>query len=108
MFRLENSSAQSAKFRRNRGLHLRIVFRKGSAQTQPILPQRSAGKVLPLPGLIDYTTWQKATDVREDGDPIYPARWLAWTIFAEIWLVIVTVLLLVMIAVYRLFSVIFN
>jgi hypothetical protein len=51
--------------------HLRRVSQKASTKIQPILPQRSTGKVVPLPGLIDYTDWQSANGVRpEAGDRI--------------------------------------
>ena len=64
---------------------LRLVFRKASTQTQPTSLQRSAGRVVPLPGLIDYTDWQNANDVREDTDRISPgshfdcSRCLLWS-----------------------------
>jgi hypothetical protein len=108
MFRLEDPSAQTAKSRKIRDHGLRLVFQKASTQTQPILLQRSAGNVVPLSGLFDYTDWQNATDGREDMDRISGARWLAWTLIVEIWLFIVLVLLLVMSVGYRLFSAIFN
>jgi hypothetical protein len=57
---------------------LRLVFQKTHTQTRPILPQRSAGKVTPMPGLIDYTDWQNANGFRpEDRDRVSPGRHFA-------------------------------
>jgi hypothetical protein len=78
---------------------LGLVFQKAPTQTQRILPQQSAGKVVRMPGLIGYKDWQNANGVRpEDGDGIAHgshfgcARCLVWAIIFEMGLL--TVLLL--------------
>jgi hypothetical protein len=78
---------------------LRLVFRKASTQTQPILLRLSAENVVPLPGLIDSTDWQNASGVQaEDGDCTSPgshlacARCVVWTIIFELGLVAASLL----------------